>query len=443
MKETNTIDLDVLSILHRFSDMEKRFARHTGRDYFPSLNFCLEYKDHPVESIKEVAEHMLAFVGLGMYTASVKIEKLNDAAGKIHLNNNMFVDITIDEGVYKNQDEVLGTLAHEICHEILHRNNLVFNHFLEMENEIYADLATFYVGLGELTMKSYQIEYDNKIKKAGYLTPKTYARAYVIMKYINGGNVFEPKGFPKHVIETINEVIKETNYEVLNDIQNEKLSKSYINVTAEISKINLIIENINSIIKKNEEELSVLEKSISDTFFPQNDPDGTIQKWQKFKIAEEYFTYFASKNSKREKISKTIESLSEALGLITEGSLVSINKENWYDKVTVNHKCPICKNSITQKLDERFYHFICPKCKNHIVINNEENKLSKLIEQKKEIRKHDRNEIVLLKEENINLKSHIQFLEEENRKLESQIQQSKKENQKHQSLLQKIFKKQK
>lgn len=174
--KVQAISIDEVGILSKFSHMEGKFPRREGKNYFPSLDFYLNYDDNRERTIREEAEKMLEFVGLGNYRSNVKFAILDGAAGNIVLNSNMVAEITIDEEIAKLKDAVLATLAHEICHKILHKNGIYFS-FMDQENEVYADLATFYVGFGDLTMKGYKIQ--NHLM--GYLTPDTYAMAYVLM----------------------------------------------------------------------------------------------------------------------------------------------------------------------------------------------------------------------------------------------------------------------
>ena len=80
------IDLSELEIIRRFSEMEKKFPRCTGKNYFPSLDFYIEYYDNPEKSIKTEADNMFAFVGMGIYCTEVRFEALQNAAGNIKLS---------------------------------------------------------------------------------------------------------------------------------------------------------------------------------------------------------------------------------------------------------------------------------------------------------------------------------------------------------------------
>lgn len=170
------IYLSEIEILKRFSVMEKHFQRCTGKRYFPSLNFYLNYYDDPITSLKEEAEKMLAFVGLGAYTVKLKVEHLNNAAGLIELTADMYAEITLDIDIYKDIHKSMATLSHEICHKVLFAHGIYFQDPIEIENEIYADLATFYVGFGAFTMKGYS--FFNKIRTDTNISRKLDSKSF-------------------------------------------------------------------------------------------------------------------------------------------------------------------------------------------------------------------------------------------------------------------------
>lgn len=99
------------------------------------------------------------------------------------------ISITIGNEAKGNPDRILAILTHELCHNILRLKN--FPILTGIENEIYTDLATIYLGLGKYTLKGHkfsktteqkmfnQINYTTTTSTVGYLTDSTYYRAYI------------------------------------------------------------------------------------------------------------------------------------------------------------------------------------------------------------------------------------------------------------------------
>lgn len=369
--KVQSINLSAAQILERFSQMEKHFPRHIGKNYFPSLNFYLNYFDNPVNSIKEEADNMLKFIGMGMYTAKVYIKKLDGASGNIQLTSDMYAEITLDEEGYKIVDDVMVTLAHELCHKILYQNGIYFRHFLELENEIYADLATFYVGFGDLTMKGYKI----KEKIGGYLTPSTYAMAYHIMNVINGNIDYDYRNLPDHAKREVETAKKKWNLTGLNGITLQNVSSLYMKACSELAELKLLYDNLQSLLDENAEIIKEKFSKINEGFY--RFPKDSDFEWYKMSIAYEYINNCdLNDNSYVFKIKELKDKLIISLDLLSEYGLVNKTKESDYKPKL---GCPVCKQPISKTLEQKKYHFICPKCKTHIVIDNDNSNLLKSI----------------------------------------------------------------
>lgn len=134
------------------------------------------------EAIKQEAQRMLEFVGLGYYTVEVKYVKLEEAGGNILIGNPLekVFKINISDKFRNNWAASVAVLAHEICHKLLVKYNIVFQE--EITNEIHVDLATIYVGFGEVVINGYSTgEY-----KLGYLESEIYNIAYMFVSMICG-----------------------------------------------------------------------------------------------------------------------------------------------------------------------------------------------------------------------------------------------------------------
>ena len=245
--------LNEAQILEHFLEMEKRFKRYTEKEkrFFPSLEYFINDDQDKLSLLKSQVDDMIQFVGLVSMPNKIKIEKLNNAAAIINLSEASFVDITIDEDVYNNKgfDRIFATLAHELGHKILKESGLFFNGLLDFENEIYADLSTFYLGFGKFVMTGYNI-IDEPGIHTGYLTPETYAMAYVISEYLNGHNP-DKTALPQKIKNLISTAEAQCKTKWIKDACNEEsIKRLYKEFSVPIGTTATILEIFNQIILK-------------------------------------------------------------------------------------------------------------------------------------------------------------------------------------------------
>lgn len=365
--KVQSINLSESEILSRFSHMEEKFPRREGRNYFPSLDFHLNYYDDRKGAIREEANKMIEFVGLGTYRSNVVFTKLDGAAGNIVLNDNMIAEITIDEDVANSLDAVMATLAHEICHKVLHKHGIYFKLFVEQENEVYADLATFYVGFGDLTMKGYKI--DNHLM--GYLTPETYAMAYVLMTVINQNVEYSIDLLPLHAKEEIYKAKKrcgliKTKFGLLNKNNlNELFSETYSGIRELSEFYDLLLAAIPGI----QENISSLSRNFSNAFYGFDIKD---LEWHKFSIAFHAFIFFCPNSENNIVLQKYRDNFVPAFYNIYRAMNASGSLSKFEG---IERHCPTCGYLVNQKLESREYHLICPKCKTHFTIDGDLNRI--------------------------------------------------------------------
>ena len=193
----NLKNLSLSNIMSCLALVEKYLERRSlFENYKPNNDFVP--KD--IVSIQKEASSMMKFVGLQGYTTVITYERAKKGtAGSINLNQDKEVFIEIDKDLLdrpKAKDTILGVLAHEICHKLLYTHGLYMSD--TETNEICTDLATIYVGFGLLTIhgcstiKTWKTEKHNndgsrtitthtQTFSTGYLTPKTYILAYIMM----------------------------------------------------------------------------------------------------------------------------------------------------------------------------------------------------------------------------------------------------------------------
>lgn len=395
------IYLSEIEILKKFSVMEKHFQRCTGKRYFPSLNFYLNYYDDPITSLKEEAEKMLAFVGLGAYTVKLKVEHLNNAAGLIELTADMYAEITLDIDIYKDIHKSMATLSHEICHKVLFAHGIYFQDPIEIENEIYADLATFYVGFGAFTMKGYsffnKIRTDTNIsiqeERYGYLTPGTYGMAYHLMNVINGIiDDMDYKELPDHAKKEIEKAKKRAF--LSSNISYKDLSRHFLTASKDLAKAKLLLENALLLLDENDKVLQQRFKELSNGFYGHSDEKDF--EWHKIAIAYKYVLNTNEEGKEHEELSALNDGLSLAIDILTEKGLVLKSKESEFNST---RRCPVCGEKISRKLDSKTFHFICPKCKSHFVIDNNNGEVLISISQSRNKRYNESTELIRLRGE--------------------------------------------
>ena len=392
--KVQSICLDEIEILKRFANMELHFPRHNGRRFFPSVNFYLNFNDDPINTIKEEAENMLLFVGMGMYNAIVKTESLNGAAGFIKLTDDMNAEITLEKNICKNADIVLSTLAHEICHKILYKNNIYFGKILEIEDEIYADLATFYVGFGYFTMKGYLIENEQILncssQKFGYLTPDTYARAYQLMNAINGVvKDSDYKDFPEHVRREIDFATPQCSLSSIRELNCDSVSQLFKQTLSDAADIKLLLDLIKSAIEGNSLKLRERFNEINKCFYDFGDKKDF--EWHKISMAYQYVANKKLDKTSKESINQFKNALTNVLDFLMESGFVLKTSD---EEVNFKKECPICGHPIRNKLDSKMYHFICPACNSHFVINNDIHFIMSAVRKNREKRYKDEKTIL-------------------------------------------------
>ncbi len=137
---------------------------------------------------------MLEFVGLYNYVTDVKFgETEKGVAGFIESSNNTTekaVHITVS-GTYKGKwKSCIAILAHEICHKVLAVHGLREE---DVEaNETLVDLATIYVGFGNLILDGYISDSNNQI--IGYLKLNNYKVAHHIVSIVYGKESLQSTG---------------------------------------------------------------------------------------------------------------------------------------------------------------------------------------------------------------------------------------------------------
>lgn len=386
--------LNEVQILEHFLEMEKHFRRQTERQYFPSLNYFLNEEKDKLRILTEEVENMVYFVGLNNIPVKINLNKLNNAAALINLAESSFIDITIDEEIYKQSNNqnyyiIFSALAHELGHFILKRHGIYYTGFMDFENEIYADLSTFYLGFGEFVMEGYKYtDNNNTIHQMGYLTPESYAMAFTISEFLNGKkpNAYQFKDY--NTANLIAKAVLRCKTKWIKSISNENDIKEYYKTLCiNVGTITLLIDILNNIIDNEKKSIREYINSLNQNFLIL--ADSVPLDYRKIAVVLSTFTDSTFINYSGEK-EKSI--LIQILALIFE--LKGINIDDYLS--SIKHKCPHCGSIINNPSFEtndgkRIYHFRCSKCKTQFAIDNNIPQVKLFIQNQLNTIKRDRN----------------------------------------------------
>lgn len=166
-------------ILSYLKDLENKVpVLHEG-SYQPNyeINFNRD------TDLEKEAKNILNFVGLTECVPKCKFDKTdNGVAGFTKNNLSIYeIEITVNQKYKGNHKACRAILAHEICHKIIFINGIDFKFPVPQEyNEIYTDLCTIYIGLGNVVLDGY-IDPNTKNLKMGYLRVDMYRQAFKII----------------------------------------------------------------------------------------------------------------------------------------------------------------------------------------------------------------------------------------------------------------------
>lgn len=188
------IYLSPRKILSHLRDIEKKVPRQSFTLYRTSIS--------PSGVVtQEQLEHetllMLEFAGLKGYKADVKYVALEKGVGgNISLNDTSerCVHINVSDEYRSNWKATVAVLAHEICHKVLFVHGLYYAPPFTTMNEVFVDLATIYMGFGQLILDGYITTAANTTHYLGYLTFDTYKVTHLIVYSALGGIEGEQTG---------------------------------------------------------------------------------------------------------------------------------------------------------------------------------------------------------------------------------------------------------
>ena len=176
-------------ILSYLCDLENRLPKRNYRIYVESHRHDDDFGRVTPQEMNEECQRMLEFVGMGDYKADARFVTLDaNTAGRTvpGYTPDRKISIEVSDNMTGNWKAVIATLAHEICHQVIHLHGIRPQH-LDWMVETYTDLCTIYVGFGQLILDGYRTNVRRQERTLGYLDWNTYQVTNQMVNVVRGG----------------------------------------------------------------------------------------------------------------------------------------------------------------------------------------------------------------------------------------------------------------
>jgi hypothetical protein len=317
-------------------------------------------------------------------------------AGKIHLSYWEETNLIEVNHAFAGKNEViLGILAHEVTHKVLHKFELEEDD--EYENEKLTDLCSIYLGFGKLVLNGKDLtRWNNYSVSFGYLSKEKLAFAFnlfVGMNKIDRGkcrdNLLRSSDSIVKVVyaenkEYFDEKFRDEDYiltilismrNVINDLQilivvidimfdkfkfnnKEKGYYVYVDIKLTVYELNKLFCNIQIDMQK---------------FYDYHELSANLKYFHSIEL-KKYIT------TKQRIIVKKVDKL-----LLELNKLIKINKEMFFAirPVVFYEKCPFCRTKQIRAQESGSKGFYCCKKCNYVFsfVNNEDTSIANIEEQ--------------------------------------------------------------
>lgn len=307
--------------------------------------------------LEREAKSILNYVGLKDCIPTCKFDKVEDNIAGYTVNNYSIynIPIRVNEKYKCNPIACKAILAHEICHKVIFLNGINFTSPVPQEyNEIFTDLCTIYIGLGQLVLDGY-IDKNTKDLKMGYLKVDMYRQTFYIVALttkLYGDN-------KPNLINNINDIYLEDAISLWDtpDALKKRLKEAFSNEEKALSIVNRNILLLKQILDK----VYTTHGEIFRKKSKEADLVGLFDELNEKKplalFSMLYETLFDHTESEKFSIaqigiSNLILSLTDEYKDISLGSLS-------YSKL----KCPNCGFESTTNIEDRDAIIKCPSCK--------------------------------------------------------------------------------
>lgn len=351
--EDKRFDLTPRQILSHLHDIEKKVMREEFRIYIPTAVADAMVTDY---ALAVETRKMLEFVGLFGYELDVTYAKTEEGTCGECQNNGTekVVHIHISDSFRNNWKASVAILAHEICHKVLFVKGLYSP--MDITNEVYAELATIYLGFGEIVLDGYQA----KEHCLGYLKPNTYKKINLLVCVIYGN--------------------------IKSEVLNLKDIDPLVDVAIEIweqkdDKRSLIIDCF----KQTESQIAeyhrniLLAKQVLDQLV--EDVKVEFERWNRVYFKDFFdngysrleaflFIYdnYCARDFNNERIYQLNETLNDSLY-----AMLSKYQEKRSLELKYDFTCPVCRTSRKNRKNKKGVSVQeCPECGNRITFNTED-----------------------------------------------------------------------
>jgi hypothetical protein len=383
----NLLNLTPKKIINNLKRIEQAIKHNELKSYKPRIiHRRAPLNDH---LLCQETTLMLKFVGLENYQTDVKFGTTShNVAGYITSANNnteKAVHITISDTCINNWKNCIAVLAHEICHKLLAVNGL-YEENVEL-NETLVDLATIYVGFGNLILDGYVSDSNKQI--IGYLNFDNYKVAFHIVRIIYGKETLTSTG-----LADLDFLIDDAlNYWVNANSEKELMRQCFIESEYEVAEFYRYLTLLEQIVTTCKNNIKREFAKYDNIFFKTltlND-DHYTNKLTAFSLL---YDLLARENFPKHKSTPFYEKTNDVL--LT--SIYDLLKQSQsYSDIDLKYdfECPCCgtKKENNGKVVNRNTLLRCPKCGTHYYHVGEEVNFSKRQRELKD--KRDKENIII------------------------------------------------
>lgn len=266
-------------ILSYLCDLENKLPKRDYKIYVESHRHDDDFGRVTPQEMNEECQHMLKFVGMGNYKADARFVTLDaGTAGRTvpgHTPGGKVL-IEVSDGLTGNWKAVIATLAHEICHHVIHR--ALIRPMANEVTEAYTDLCTIYVGFGQLILDGYRTNVRRQERTLGYLDWNTYLVTNQMVNVVRGGVHSGNTGLQGSDVFADEVIQLWESEEKRNDVINKAFEKRSATLTDTMRNI-AFMENLMNTYR---EHLKFQAKELSDSFVAtkealRNGSDGSLK----------------------------------------------------------------------------------------------------------------------------------------------------------------------
>lgn len=354
MKET--IYLTPRQILAYLCDLEAKVPQHSWKTYTAQGD-----REFASESgLEREAMCILAHVGLLECTPTCSFAKTPDGvAGLTHNTTSPSeIAITISDKYRGKATACRAILAHEICHKVIFLNGIDYKYPApDALNEIFVDLCTIYVGLGQIVLDGY-IDDDTDTLKMGYLKPDMYRQTFKIMQ--SATDMYGKSG----LVDISDPLLEEALIKWQHTTNpREVLKQSFIKEEAAIAKVNRDILLLHQILRQVYMEHGKVLHDLSGTYSSLGLFDDSLTESPLHQFRAIYETMFEhTDNTRVDKMRKAINML--LLDIADEYDTINLDALD-YTAVL----CPNCGFKSHFNAVGRDTIIKCQSCGTHFCIN--------------------------------------------------------------------------